>query len=69
MTDSERLETLELKCMDLENTVQALNDQLIQQYRDFQRLSQEINRLEAKVDAAQNSPDSGQEGHEVPPHY
>lgn len=69
MTDSERLETLELKCMDLENTVQALNDQLIQQYRDFQRLTQEINRLEAKVDAAQNSPDSGQGGHEVPPHY
>jgi len=69
MTDSQRLETLELKCMDLENTVQALNDQLIQQYRDFQRLTQEISRVEAKVDAAQNSTDSGQDGHEVPPHY
>ena len=55
--------------MDLENTVQALNDQLIQQYRDFQRVTQEISRLEAKIDAAQNAADSGQDGHEVPPHY
>ena len=69
MTDSQRLETLELKCMDLENTVQALNDQLIEQYRDLSRLTLEISRLEAKIDAAQNSPDSAQGGHEVPPHY
>ena len=52
MTDTQRLETLELKCMDLENTVQALNDQLIQQYQDFQRFTREIERLEIGVDEA-----------------
>ena len=69
MTDTQRLETLELKCMDLENTVQALNDQLIQQYQDFQRFTREIERLEARLDTVQNGADSGDGGHEVPPHY
>ncbi len=69
MTDTQRLETLELKCMELENTVQALNDQLVQQFRDFQRLTQEIVRLEARIDTVQTSADSNNDGHEVPPHY
>lgn len=69
MTDTQRLETLELKCMELENTVQALNDQLVQQYQDFQRFTREIERLEARIDTAQNSADSNGGSHEVPPHY
>ena len=55
--------------MDLENTVQALNDQLVQQYQDFRRISQEIVRLEAKLDNSQNDPNAASDGHEVPPHY
>lgn len=69
MTDTQRLETLELKCMELENTVQALNDQLVQQYRDFQRFTQEIERLEARINTVQTSADNQNDGHEVPPHY
>lgn len=69
MTDTQRLETLELKCMELENTVQALNEQLVQQYQDFQRFSREIQRLEARLDTVQNSNDATGDGHEVPPHY
>ena len=69
MTDTQRLETLELKCMELENTVQALNEQLIQQYQDFQRFTREIERLEARIDTVQNGAYSAGGGHEVPPHY
>ena len=69
MTDNRRLETLELKCMDLENTVQALNEQLVQQYQDFQRLRSEIERLEERMNNAQNDPNANDDGHEVPPHY
>lgn len=69
MSDNQRLETLELKCMELENTVQALNDQLVQQYRDFQRLVQEMERLESRIDTVQNDSDAPGDGHEVPPHY
>jgi uncharacterized coiled-coil protein SlyX len=69
MSDTQRLETLELKCMELENTVQALNDQLVQQYRDFQRLVQEMKRLESRIDTVQNDSDAPGDGHEVPPHY
>lgn len=69
MNDTQRLETLELKCMELENTVQALNDQLVQQYHDFQRFSREIERLETRIDSVQNSADANGGEHEVPPHY
>ncbi len=69
MSNNKRLETLELKCMELENTVQALNEQLIQQYRDFQRFAQEIERLESRIDTVQNASDATGDGHEVPPHY
>jgi len=69
MTDTQRLETLELKCMELENTVQALNDQLVQQYQDFQRFAREIERLDARIDTTQNAADSNDGNHEVPPHY
>jgi len=69
MTDSPRLDSLELKCMDLENTVQALNDQVIRQYRDIERFMQDIQRLEARVDALQNAAPEGGGAAEVPPHY
>jgi len=69
MTDRHRIETLELKCMDLENTVSALNDQLIRQYRDIERFAREFERLEARIDSQQNTTAASGDGHEVPPHY
>jgi len=69
MTDTQRIESLELKCMDLENTVQALNDQLVRQYQDMERFRREIERLETRIDTAQNAPGSADGGQEVPPHY
>jgi len=69
MTDTLRIESLELKCMDLENTVQALNEQLIRQYRDMERLTQQLQRLEGRVDTLQSSAPGAASDHEVPPHY
>jgi len=55
--------------MDLENTVQALNDQLVRQYADIERFRREIERLENRLDNQQSGDGSANSQHEVPPHY
>lgn len=76
MTDSSmplteaHLESLELKMMDLENTVQELNDVILRQYKDIERLQlqqQELmNRMASSSSSADASPSAVDE---VPPHY
>lgn len=76
MTDSSmplteaHLESLELKMMDLENTVQELNDVILRQYKDIERLQlqqQELmNRMASSSSGADASPSAVDE---VPPHY
>lgn len=64
------MDVLELKLMDLENTVQELNDVILQQYRDIERLqrqqSEMLNRL---LNAGADSSPSPSAADEVPPHY
>ena len=63
---NERLETLELKLMDLENTVQELNDVVLRQFRDIERLQLQQEEL------LNHTPDNvspANAGHETPPHY
>ncbi|MFT6878158.1 MAG: putative coiled-coil protein SlyX [Granulosicoccus sp.] len=76
MTDSSmplteaHLEPLELKMMDLENTVQELNDVVLRQYKDIERLQlqqQELmNRMASSSAGADTAPSAVDE---VPPHY
>jgi len=76
MTDSSmplteaHLESLELKMMDLENTVQELNDVILRQYKDIERLQlqqQELmNRMASSPSGAGTAPTAVDE---VPPHY
>lgn len=68
---NKRLETLELKFMDLENTTQALNDVILKQYRDIETLQMQQNELLHRMNASQAAdgerlpkPDD-----EIPPHY
>lgn len=63
-----RLETLELKMMDLENTVQELHEVILRQYRDIERLQlQQEELLKRPTEAGNDTTPSAQD--ELPPHY
>lgn len=63
-----RLETLELKMMDLENTVQELHEVILRQYRDIERLQlQQEELLKRPSEASSDATPSAQD--ELPPHY
>lgn len=72
MSDS-RLESLELKLMELEHTVQQLNDVVLRQYRDIDMLRQSQALLQEKL--ANNDNAAGSQANpatladELPPHY
>ncbi len=67
--DSVRLEQLELKMMDLEVTVQQLNDVVLRQYRDIEQLRQANTDLQRKLDTMNEPGAPPGVGDEVPPHY
>jgi len=78
MTDSSRplteahIESLELKVMDLENSVQELNDVILRQYKDIERLQLQQQELISRMAGSASS--SGADTvpnalDEVPPHY
>lgn len=54
-----------------EDTIQALNDELVQQGKLILTLSRKVNILESKLDdmAHSVSPKSSNNDSEVPPHY
>ena len=68
-----RLETLELKIMELENTVSELNEVILTQYRDHQALTTVVAQLNARLsqisDASGGGDDIPSAADEVPPHY
>jgi len=78
----QRLDALELKLMDVENTVSELNQVIVEQYREIEQLKTNQLRLGGLIDSLQQSA-SGASGEsdnsagssgtsaadEVPPHY
>ena len=67
--ESQRLDNLELKLMDLENTVQELHEVIVRQYRDIERLQlqqKELLKRSSGVTASENTPSTTDE---LPPHY
>ncbi|MGQ7843910.1 SlyX family protein [Granulosicoccus sp. 3-233] len=64
-----RIENLELKLMDLENTVHELNEVILQQYRDIERMQLQqvelMNRMHGSTDSAATPSITD----ELPPHY
>jgi len=77
MTDSPemnaRLETLELKIMELENTVSELNEVILTQYKEHQGLTAMVEQLSARLshmsDAGGADDAQPSASDEVPPHY
>lgn len=67
--DAARLEQLELKMMDLEVSLQQLNDVVLRQYRDIEQLRQSNSELERKLDSINEPGPAPTAQDEVPPHY
>ena len=67
--DAARLEQLELKMMDLEVSLQQLNDVVLRQYRDIEQLRQSNSELERKLDSMNEPGPAPTAQDEVPPHY
>ena len=66
----ERLTTLELKIMDVERSVEALDAVILRQARDIEALRVERSRLEARIESlAEGLGDVPAPLDEVPPHY
>lgn len=64
-----RIETLELKLMDLENTIQELNEVVLRQYRDIERLQLQQEELLRHSSGSGNAEASPSATDELPPHY
>ncbi len=64
-----RIETLELKLMDVENTVHELHEVILQQYRDIERLQLQQNELMNRMHGSTDSTATPSAADELPPHY
>ena len=73
MTDTARLEALEIKCAHLERGVQDLSDVVYRQQQQLDRVltrNQELARqVEALESSAEGVGDGGGPRVEIPPHY
>ena len=67
--ESARIEQLELKMMDLEVSLQQLNDVVLRQYRDIEQLRQLNSDLERKLESINEPGPSPSAKDELPPHY
>lgn len=64
-----RLESLELKTMDLENTVQELHEVLLRQYQDIDKLQRQLTRLNSRLENSGTDTPTPSPSDELPPHY
>ena len=55
--------------MDLEVTIQQLNDEVLKQYRDIEQLRQTNSELARKLETLNEPGQSPNASDEVPPHY
>lgn len=66
---NERIETLELKLMDVENTVHELHEVILRQYRDIERLQLQQEELLNRSSGGAASGAAPSPADELPPHY
>lgn len=65
----QRLEALELKFMELENTVQQLNEVIVNQYRHIDTLNAQLIKLNSRIDHPEPDAATPTPADELPPHY
>lgn len=66
---TQRIETLELKLMDVENTVNELHEVILRQYRDIERLQLQQEELLNRSSGGASSGAVPTLTDELPPHY
>jgi SlyX protein len=66
---NQRLDDLEAHIMHQDSTIQDLNDVTLQQWNEIKALSEKIARLEAKIQAAEESVATDTIPEPPPPHY
>jgi len=64
-----QIENLEIKIMDLEVSLQQLNEVVLRQYRDIEQLRKTVDQLETKLDSGAEDVPRPSAADEVPPHY
>ncbi|MFK7891574.1 MAG: SlyX family protein [Granulosicoccus sp.] len=68
--NEQRLETLELKIMDLENTVHELHEVVLKQYRMVDALESQLTHIGRQLNQTeQQHPAAPSLKDELPPHY
>lgn len=65
----QRIESLELKLMELENTMQELNEVILIQYRDIERLQAQQEQLINRMANNNENAATPSARDELPPHY
>jgi len=69
MTDTSRLDTLEIRLAHQERMIEDLNQIITAQWKDIDRLKREIERLSDRLASAENAIDSNPAGEPLPPHW
>ncbi len=65
----QRIETLELKIMEMENTVHELNEVVLTQYRDIERMQSQHEQLINRMINNNENSAAPSTTDELPPHY
>ena len=69
MSDSDRLEAIEIKLAHLERAMLELSDVLVRQQREIDRSLERSQRLAGLIEALESSAASAPPADERPPHY
>ena len=69
MSDSDRLEAIEIKLAHLERAMLELSDVLVRQQREIDRSVERNQRLASLIEALEASASSAAPADEKPPHY
>jgi len=66
---NQRIEQVEIKLMEMENTVQQLNEVILRQYRDIERLQLQCEELMRRSESSVGTDATPSALDEKPPHY
>jgi len=64
-----RVTELEIRLTHLEDTIEVLNQTIIKQHNEIDRLQFQVVQLEKKIKASQSSPVAHESEETPPPHY
>ena len=65
----ERITELEIRLTHLEDTIEVLNQTIIKQHGEIDRLQLQVSILEKKIKTSQSSPVAHESEETPPPHY